>query len=497
MNGWTVSATMSSANGDGFGVRVDSPRTGGAILYAGVYISATDTVRLVADYAAAPAGAGGDPTYTVTTGGNLDVEIRLDCDRPAAANGATLDYYVGGVLAGSRVISFAGGANTFPGIMPIYYQRNHYLYRRNTTTTSSEAMTRWDNDAAAVAGTFGTTLLVSWKQTAPFSVLPPVGGVPLLMPSGEQLLARPFGDTTLAANVGAWRRQGPGAAWVRVAEYATGGPYTNAGPTTLGCQVHGAEPPWAFLDETWVSLDGLDTADSLTQVHRYYVNEPVTHDGLTVDADAVARLAPTCIFTDRHDRVGMAAKLDFRDGREQVYVVGSWPGGTADNDFGANQAAHARYTVDAAVRTAGNEDSRPHPWVHRGADGRWRVAWFVNDAPAEYRSDDLLGESWTALSPTSDATAGYLNLVATNFWRGRDGRQAVAGYHFGEEEFVVLTRGGEGQPWTGPYLSVSSATAAAPYIYERADGRWEVGWLIGGTWTIYRALWPGGSWAAV
>ncbi len=196
MNGWTATATMSSANGDGWGVIVGSNQTSHIRLFLGFYVSATDTVRLVANFNVSAAGEAADPTYTVTTGGNLDVEIRVDCDRPAASNGATVDYYIGGALAGSRVVSYTSSGYTYPAMSPYYTSSaadnsaTHNFYKRNTTTISADLMTRWDNDAATVAGAYGNTFSTTWRGTDCFAVRPPVGGNPFVIRSGEEFIAR-------------------------------------------------------------------------------------------------------------------------------------------------------------------------------------------------------------------------------------------------------------------------------------------------------------------
>lgn len=491
MNGWSVQATISSSVGHGFGVRLT---TNLATTQVNVYVSATNTLRLVVNGNASATtfgvGSGADPTAAYTTGGNI--VIRIDCDVDAPVGAATnFAFYADGNYLGT-VAGTTTTLTTYPACRP---ERVTLLAfgRTTPTTVSGIAVTKWDNDVSSPS--------YSGQFTQQFNLLPPLGGNPVLLADGSQFITRPGGRSPASNNAMSklWTRSGPGKAWAYLAEV----------DDTVSRRVMPLVAPKAGL--LFGSIRGINTVTGafnyaigsdpfgpLVKQFWFGYGEPLTADGLfdeTPTYQHYMRLMPSCVAYDPHDGQALAVKYTQHNDEERVYVVPSSE--YADIiTAGSTAVRKARYTVATAVRTAGNDDSRPHPWAYRGRDGRWRVGWFCNDAPAEYVSDDLLGQSWSALSPTSDADAGYLNLVATNFWQGRDGRQAVAGYQFTEQEFVVLTRAGDGDPWTGPYLSASSATAAAPYIYERQDGQWEVGWLIGGTWTRYTALRPGGTWSA-
>jgi hypothetical protein len=328
----------------------------------------------------------------------------------------------------------------------------------------------------AVTGFFGTALSMRPVLTDPggeedIGIAPPFERGLIETRDGAQLIARR--DVDADAWLDVWARTGPDADWGVVSGAV--GDLANFG--------HGAA---LYGDKLNRVLQPFAQASSLSQAKQ-------TSDfGATWSAYAQGGFLPTVAkpltdaMLDTHDNLRLAVGLDWSGGADRVFAV-----------YRPTPSTFTEVTVAANCRTAGDTDCLPHPHLYRRSDGRWVCGWFLPNDYVEYLSDDLIGAAWTEQAPTVDFTADTGRAYFTAFWRGRDGQQAVAGYHFGNEEFVVLTRGGEGLPWTGPYLSVSSSTAAAPYIYERADGRWEAGWLIGGTWTICRALWPGGSWSAV
>lgn len=492
MNGWSVQGTMSSSVGHGFGVRI---YFGQSYTQVNVYVSAANTLRLVVDPAADSTnfslGDGASPTASYTTGGNL--VIRIDCDVDSPVGAATnFAFYADGNYLGT----VAGTTTTLTTYPACWIERvvTWAFTRTTATTVSGISASLWDNDVSSPTYTGRFTQL--------FNLYPPLGGNPVQLPDGSEFITRPGGRSP-AVNAGMsklWTRSGPGQAWSYLSEVDDTVsrrvmPLVATKEGLLFGSIRGINPVTGAFTYTSSS----DPFGPLVKQFWFGYGEPLLTDGLfdeTPTYQHYMRLMPSCVCYDQHDGQALAVKYTQHNDEERVYVVPSRE--YADIiTAGSTAVRKARYTVASGVRSAGYYASRPNPWVYRGRDGRWRVGWFVNDAPAEYVSDDLLGTSWSALSPTSDADTGYLNLVGTNFWQGRDGRQAVAGYQFTEQEFVVLTRAGDGDPWTGPYLSVASSTAAAPYLYERPDGQWEVGWLIGGTWTRYTALRPSGTWNAV
>lgn len=178
----------------------------------------------------------------------------------------------------------------------------------------------------------------------------------------------------------------------------------------------------------------------------------------------------------------MAAELEFA--------------GSADRIFVRRYRQNDEVTVITNSRTADETGGTPHPIVYRRPDGRWAVLWFVNDAPREYVSDDG-GATWADASPTEDWTAGAGAGYYTAFWQSLSGRQVVAGYHFGDEAIVCLSRASYDADWTGPYTILATGDCVAPYLYQRPDGVWEAGWWHEDAWTLYRADHPGGTWSAV
>lgn len=297
-----------------------------------------------------------------------------------------------------------------------------------------------------------------------FGILPPCERGLLVTRDGAQLIAR---RTTARPGyqpgyVDLWRRLGPGDDWSKVATtYAPGGAAVVNHPlrAEVGLLAAGALGAWPYT---------YDFGDTLQAEYASTFATPLAQgtDALRAKADLLLGLA----------------RLDWSGGDESVTMQSS-AGGTA--------------TVATECRTVDDIECLPHPFLDRRADGRWLCGWFLPNGYVEYLSDDLSGGAWSDNNGSVDFDADTGQAYFTAFWRGRDGRQAVAGYHFDNQQFVVLTRAGSGDPWTGPYLNVSSSSAAAPYLYERADGQWEAGWLIGGTWTRYTALRPGGTWSAV
>jgi hypothetical protein len=191
---------------------------------------------------------------------------------------------------------------------------------------------------------------------------------------------------------------------------------------------------------------------------------------------------PTSFWVDPLTGAAMAAELEFTGSADRIYV--------------RRYRQNDEVTVIANCRTSGEDGGTPHPIVYRRPDGRWAVLWFVNDAPREYVSGDG-GATWADASPTEDWTAGAGAGYYTAFWQSLDGRQVVAGYHFGDEEIVCLSRVSYDSDWTGPYTILATSDCVAPYVYQRPDGVWESGWWLDDAWTLYRADHPAGTWSAV
>lgn len=154
------------------------------------------------------------------------------------------------------------------------------------------------------------------------------------------------------------------------------------------------------------------------------------------------------------------------------------------------------------MRQAGETNCLPQPVLYRTADGTWHVGWFAGGQWREYRSDDLLGSAWTAETPQD--LGNLANLANCALGIGRDGRQVAVGYLVGwsggpDSQLVIWTRSGYGGTWTKAPTIFQPASCVTPYIFEGDDGWWELGWLLGGTFSRYRAIDPGGvdAWAEV
>lgn len=154
------------------------------------------------------------------------------------------------------------------------------------------------------------------------------------------------------------------------------------------------------------------------------------------------------------------------------------------------------------MRSAGEVHGLPQPVLYRTADGTWHVGWFAGGQWREYRSDDLLGSAWTAETPQD--LGNLANLANCALGIGRDGRQVAVGYLVGwsggpDSQLVIWTRSGYGGTWSKAPTIFQPASCVMPYIFEGDDGWWELGWLLGGTFSRYRALDPAGvdAWVEV
>jgi len=161
------------------------------------------------------------------------------------------------------------------------------------------------------------------------------------------------------------------------------------------------------------------------------------------------------------------------------------------------------HTVAGPLREGTAYQMTPYPngFCVELADGRWWVgtflphAWREWVAEAPYHGED--GDAVWGVLHEQSIGSGACNFIAPSIWYGRDGRQAVVGYQYTDAAFYVLTRGGFGKDWEGPYLDIGSAVAYRPYIVEWEDGTWEVGWYSLDGFVQYAADSPRGPWSLV
>lgn len=472
MNGWRFAGTVSSAVGDVFGLQLESA-------VVGFHVAAAGRVELVLNDQNDPFAGG--PAVTVATGGNLDVAVQLDCDRPAAAPDCTLEYYIGGQAVGTRTARQTGVSPDLALSFPLFWPggmgnnsafagRCGRFYRRAGMSTSGEQLTRWDNDAASVLNGYAAAGAI--ELTAPFAIRPPVGGPPATHPCGAQLIARLVQSGEAETfDVGLFRRLQPGDDWSLVLTLSDWQSVTAGGARWADPSVLCDGRSMLFIDSLKTEDLGDHVASALpAHLERWYARALVPGDETASAGDTLPFTSASPIGADRQQLVAVP---HWRDGLEQIYAVPGLP-----------QAPKPRLIVAGGLRNAGNHASRPRPFLDRRPDGRFELGTFVNGRFRSWTSDNGSGDSWTA--NRDDAIGADADLVGACWLRGTAGVQAAAGYDVAGERFRLFWRRNHDAAWEGPITIVAGQPlAAAPYLSQQPSGLWECGWYLAGAWQRY------------
>lgn len=441
----------------------------------------------------------------VSGGSGSVVDLRFDQDRPVGGWGPAVDVHVDGTFAATLPASppaenLCGAAPWLAGCcFRARFRVYHAIDQTSNDSVSNVTVGGWDNDYSDVA----------WDGTGTspwFAVRPPVGGNLVRLPSGQQFLAR---ATQSGANPGSevtvFERPGPGGAWaVNLAGSAGGSGMQFSGFGELGVLsysnpvmysrqhylvVYGVGPspdvdPLATPFQIWGSLNFGQSWDAAVDT----VTAP-EWDALRLPIEDVW-WAPqgfqfvSCPFT---------MMRAYEDG---VHFGCFWPTGLGDEHLCCFHAPYSGSGYFERIADLSDRSGRNTPWpfFHRLPDGRFHVGCFVDGDYRAWESTDTTGTTWAEAE--DQAVSDPFTLFAScAFWKSASGREAVVGHATDpdgveDEGFRLFTRAGTGQQWEGPYLNVLSTTSAHPYLYERTDGTWEVGWRLGDTWHRYEADTP-------
>jgi hypothetical protein len=175
-------------------------------------------------------------------------------------------------------------------------------------------------------------------------------------------------------------------------------------------------------------------------------------------------------------------------------VYYGWAGGT--DDLVVRLADGTEHNVAANVR-GGLLGNRPWPWCWVDACGVWYVGASVAGELREWYSGNA-GRTWTP--GTVQVVGSDAEAVHAAFAQGRALEQVLVTSRQDEDgttDVRVWWRADWTAAWAGPEVLASTDRAAAPIVQQDQDGAWEVGWLLGGAWTRYRALNPAGPWTVV
>lgn len=479
MNGWRFGLTMRANVGDYAGVQFNNA-------VVGFYVSAANTVRLVANTTPNREELG--TSVTATTGGTLAVEVQLDCDRPAASPDVTLEYFIGGSSVGTRLVRQTATAGAYTFDYPMFWPGGlgtgskpvgpwGQWYRRDASTpiTSGHSFTRWDNDAADVLSSWADDVFdENLEVTDPFCVRPPIGLNPARHACGAEFICRQVQETlNYYVDIGIFRRLRPADAWSLVLTEEEWTQTTIAGARYASPELHTAGQAQVHFSSLCSDDLGETLVSGLTRFpEQYYGPAYVSGDGTGTTGDNLPYTGLWPGERDR-DRCGLAVVPQWRESLEQIYVVRGLP-----------QSPKPKVIVADTLRTTGNHDNRQHPFIDRRPDGRFEVGAFVN---GHFLSWTGTADAATWAANRDDTIGDEANLLGVNYHRGPGEYQAAVGYHFGDEEFRLFWRRGFDEAWQEPVDVASGATAAAPYVTQFPDGRWEVGWYLAGAWTRYRS----------
>lgn len=477
MNGWQFMATMRAHVGEWFGLQLEDAMVG-------FYISATNVAELIWNVDSSPTG-GGEPVAAVT-GGTLDIAVRLDCDRPAATPAATLDYFIGGVKVGTRVVGLTATAGGFSFDYPAFWPGSlgsssrrlgacARFYRTAGAACGGLAMSGWDNDSAAAIGT--------WPETGGgtdyglyFAIRPPTGPPPARHPSGVELIARLSQSGTssspIAPVAGLFRRHRPTEPWLPVLALPGWQQTTIGGARYSATWLHYAGGHAVHLLSLLSHDLGASFSGALpTWLDQYYGPALLAGD----ETDPVGDNLPLSgLHAGGADRIGLAVVPHQRDGLEQIYAVAGLP-----------RSPKPKYVVADSLRTGNDDGCRHYPFVARRSDGRFVVGALLDGQYRSWTSLDSAGRAWA--EDEAQSLGAEAHLVAPCFCAARSGLQGLLGYHPGDALFRLFQRRGFDQPWSEPVTVAAASVAAAPYLTARRDGGFEAGWYVAGQWHRYLA----------
>lgn len=477
MNGWRFAATMRAQVGDWFGLQLEDAMVG-------FHISATNVVELVWNVDGSPT-AGGQPVAAVA-GDSLEVAVQLDCDRPAAAPAATLDYFIGGVKVGTRAVGLNSTAGGFSFDYPAFWPGSlgssskrlgacARFYRTAGAACSGLAVTGWDNDSAAATGvwpeTFGGT-----DYGLYFAIRPPIGPPPARHPTGAELVTRLSHSGTASSPIaplaGVFRRHRPNEPWLPVLSLPGWQQTTIGGARYAATWLHYAGGH-AVHQLSLLSHDlGASFAGGLpTWLDLYYGPALLPGD----ETDPVGDHLPLSgLHAGGADRLGLAVVPHQRGGLEQIYAVAGLP-----------QSPKPKGVVADSLRVGNDDECRHYPFVARRVDGRFVVGALLDGRFRSWTSLDSGGRAWAEDEPQTLGAESH--LIAPCFCQARSGVQGLLGYHPGDALFRLFRRTGFDQPWSEPVIVAEGGVAAAPYLSECRDGTFEAGWYVAGLWHRYHA----------
>ncbi|MBI5832091.1 MAG: hypothetical protein HZB16_07255 [Armatimonadetes bacterium] len=190
----------------------------------------------------------------------------------------------------------------------------------------------------------------------------------------------------------------------------------------------------------------------------------------------------TAALLDPADKLPLGAGAKLVEGGDvDVFVVSTKAaGGTATP------------TTVATLTAAQVAGDTVWPWPQRLAAGGWMVGCLAGGRYHEWRASDPGGTTWSEHG-TGDEVTSAAGVSYCAHWRGRDGMEALSAYHGTAREVRIWWRPGADGAWRGPCFT-HAADPTMPYIYIRRDGKVECGWLVGTTWTRYRADHPESTW---
>jgi hypothetical protein len=417
-------------------------------------------------------------SFTLAAGAAIEFIVDFDQDGVIGAAAVAANLQINGVAAATCVVPAPDDGLLAPALLSM--QAFCLVPAVGAGETLAPAATPgaplysgWENDGAGIG--FGAPawvpgagggVLVSWTGAPAVNFCPPWGPAPVRLRAGGQealwrhLLPLPAGDTTvwwLTATL--WTRTTPDDPWTLQPPVL---------PTGSG--------PFVFTT-TLTSWD-----DAVSNLAWF---DPPAGDAASLPwpflgGPYLLNCTQQCV--DAADNAALAVAVDVSGGLERL-TARTYHGGDV--------------TVADGVRQAGDSGARPYPWCDRLGDGTWRVGCFAAGRYGEWRSTDALGLVWAAYD--TQTLGSDADLACANHWRGAAEDEAVAGYHQaggGAGGDVRLWHRGsfEKGAWQGPVVVATLDTAVSPYVLQRSDGWWEVGWRLGDAWRRFRSASRGGPW---
>lgn len=370
-----------------------------------------------------------------------------------------------------------------------FLQSSAQLTFNNTVSTGAFVSTsRWP---AAVTNTT-TTGPVLTNINIGMRHAPPTGGGVVRGIHGEQLISRFVIDPDLGGPADQWvmriySRGGESEAWTeRHTESVNYGPLWTSGGNIHGYLASGTHQSTVFLGTVPRGVESYHTSGGPMLRSIDLGNDWATYSFGPGEGETYPRVTGWC--DGRLSSIIAAYRPDIDDD-EHISVLCAYDNLDLSSYLRASPLAPFPTNVTMKVRDAGSyEGPRAYPFVWEDEDAGVARVGVVTDGL--YREWDIQNPCVVG-SVASSVTLSFSESVPATFecfcydiHTGYTGEQMLVGYSGNDQKVRTWYRTGRAGTWGEIRAEFTVLDAAMPYVNQRSDGTWEVGWLNGTGWLI-------------